>query len=152
MADPDCGIYGTTPIETMHAFCKGIIEMVTFLILDYVPKSKLAALDVLAIRFHKSYRQTIRRMFPATNFSQDITNLSKISAAECLGLVFLFLIVAQYDDGWQILHYTFEAHNAKATREDESPTGELPPVDLPAALSVFEAMLFLDQWLNQTTY
>ena len=63
MADPDRGIYGATPIETMHAFRKGIIEMVTFLILDNVPKSKQA--DALAIWFHKSHRQTISRTFPA---------------------------------------------------------------------------------------
>ena len=30
MADPIRGVYGATPIETMHAFCKGMIEMVTF--------------------------------------------------------------------------------------------------------------------------
>ena len=30
MAGPIRGIYSATPIETMHAFCKGMIEMVTF--------------------------------------------------------------------------------------------------------------------------
>ncbi len=152
MADPIRGIYGAMPIETMHAFRKGMIEMVTFLILDSVPKSKLAALDALAIRFHKSHRQTIRQTFPATDFSQGITNLSKISAAERLGLVFLFVIFAQYDEGWQILRSTFEAYNAKTAREDELTTADMPPVNLPAVLSVFEAMLCFDQWLNQTTY
>jgi hypothetical protein len=89
LADPVRGIYGATPVETMHAFRKGMIEVVTFLILDNVPPSKLAALDALAIRFHKAHRQTIRRTFPATDFSQGITNLTKIFAAEQLGLVFL---------------------------------------------------------------
>jgi hypothetical protein len=88
MADPVRGIYGATPIEMMHAFCKDMIEMVTFLILDNVPKSKFAALDALAKRFHKSHRQTIRRMFSATDFSKGITILSKRSAAERLGFVF----------------------------------------------------------------
>ena len=60
MTDPVRGIYGATPIEAMHAFCKGMIEMVTYLILDNVPKSKLAALDALAIRFHESHREMIR--------------------------------------------------------------------------------------------
>ena len=85
MVDPIRGINGATPIETMRAFRKEMIEMVTFLILDNVPKRKLAALDALAIRFHKSHRQTICRTFPATDFSQGITTLSKISAAERLG-------------------------------------------------------------------
>jgi hypothetical protein len=30
LADPICGIFGAMPVETMHAFCKGIIEVVTF--------------------------------------------------------------------------------------------------------------------------
>ena len=78
--------------------------------------------------------------------------MSKISAAERLGLVFLFVILAQYDESWQILHSTYEAYNAKTEREDELTTTEMPPVNLPAVLSVFEAMLCFDQWLNQTTY
>ncbi|KAI2507626.1 hypothetical protein MHU86_6813 [Fragilaria crotonensis] len=88
MADPIRGRYGATPVEIMHAFRKGMIKMVTFLILENVPPSKLAALDALAIRFHNTHRPTIRRTFPATDLSQGITNLTKISTAERLGLVF----------------------------------------------------------------
>ena len=100
LADPIRGIFGATPVETMHAFRKGVIEVVTFLVLtDIPPATKKAALDVLAIRFHKSHRQTYRKAYPATDFSNGITNLTKISAAERLGLVFLFVILAQYDEG-----------------------------------------------------
>ncbi len=38
LADPIRGIFGATPVKTMHAFCKDVIEVVTFLILDNVPK------------------------------------------------------------------------------------------------------------------
>jgi hypothetical protein len=154
MADPLRGIYGSTPVETMHAFRKGMIEMVTFLVLENVPPSKLAALDALAIRFHRTHRQTIRSTFPATDFSQGITNLTKISASERLGLVFLFVILAQYDEGWQILQSTFDAQHSKAvlTTDDAVVTLPKPSVDLPAVLAVFEALLCFDQWLNQATY
>ncbi len=65
-------------------------------------------MDALAIRFHNSHRQTIRRTYPANDFSQDMTNLTKISAAARLGLIFLFVILAQYaDEGWLILESTF---------------------------------------------
>ena len=37
LADPVRGIFGATPIETMHAFRKGLIETVTLLVLDDVP-------------------------------------------------------------------------------------------------------------------
>jgi hypothetical protein len=108
-------------------------------------------LDALAIRFHKSHRQTIRRTFPAPDFSQGITNLTKISAAERLGLVFLFVILAQYDEGWQILESTFEARQAKARLPDVA-SAKNDAVNLPAVLAVFEAKLCFDQWLNQATY
>ena len=151
LADPVRGIYGATPVETMHAFRKGMIEVVTFLVLDNVPPSKLAALDALAIRFHRSHRQTIRNTYPATDFSQGITNLTKISAAERLGLVFLFVILAQYDEGWKILESTFATRRNRAAGSDEDTPAE-PSVNLPAVLAVFEAMLCFDQWLNQATY
>ena len=95
MADPDRGIYDATQIDTMLAFRKGMFEMVTFLILDNVPKGKLTALDALAIWFQKLHCQTIQRTLPATDFSQGITNLSKKSAAKHLYLVSFFVILAQ---------------------------------------------------------
>jgi hypothetical protein len=29
MADPDRGIFGVTPVETLHAVQKGLVEMIT---------------------------------------------------------------------------------------------------------------------------
>jgi hypothetical protein len=86
--DPEHGIFGATPVETMHAYRKGIVEMVTFLVLDNVPASKKALLDDLAFKFHKSHRQTWRGNFPSTDFTNGITNLTRISASERLGLFF----------------------------------------------------------------
>ena len=88
LADPTRGIFGATPVETMHAFLKGVIEVVIFLVLDNVPKRHEAALDRLAVRFHKSHCQSYRKAYPAMDFSNGITNLTKILAAERLGLVF----------------------------------------------------------------
>jgi hypothetical protein len=77
------------PVETMHAFRKGILEHVTFLVLKNVPPSKKAAFDNLAVGFHKSHRQTYRKVHPLTDFTNGVTNLTKITANERLGLVFL---------------------------------------------------------------
>ena len=136
LADPIRGIFGCTPTETMHCFRKGMIERVTFLVLKNVPASKQAALDRLAIRFHKTHRQTYRKMYPATDFSNGITNLTNISASERLGLVFLFVILFQYTEGWAILDTCLQSRNAT----------------LAAVLELFEGMLCFDAWLNQDTY
>jgi hypothetical protein len=66
------GIFGATPTETMHAYRKGMIEVVTLLVLKNVPATKKASLDAIAVHFHKTHRQTYRKKYPATDFSNDI--------------------------------------------------------------------------------
>jgi hypothetical protein len=87
-ADPVRGILCATPVETMHAFRKGVVENVTKLVLSNVPASKKAAFDDLAIAFHKSHRQTFQKAYPKTSWSIGVTNLTNITANERLGLVF----------------------------------------------------------------
>jgi hypothetical protein len=77
--------------------------MVTHVVIDNVPSSKKEALDRLALRFHKAHRQSFRSSFPSTTFCNGITNISKISAAECLVLMFLFVILGHYEEGWTTL-------------------------------------------------
>ena len=134
--DPTRGIFGATPVETMHGYRKGMIEVVTYMVLDNVPASKKAALDQLAVQFHKSHRQTYRKAYPATDFSNGITNLTKISATERVGLVFLFVILVQFDVGWAIVSAALQKHDT----------------DLADILELFEAMLCFDAWLNQPMY
>ena len=137
LADPIRGIFGATPVETLHAFRKGLIEKVTFLVIKNVPVSKQARLDALAIKFHRTHRQTYRRVYPATDFSNGVTNLTKISAAERVGLMFLFVILSQYDEGWEIL---------------ASALNQTSRMQLRDVIAVFEALLCFDQWLNMATY
>jgi hypothetical protein len=137
LADPVRGIYGATPVETLHAFRKGLIEKVTLLVLKNVPVSKQAALDVLAVQFHRAHRQTYRKEYPATDFSTGITNLPKMSAAERVGLLFLFVILSQYDEGWIILSTALQ-------KKDRT--------SLHKVIGVFEALLCFDQWLNKPTF
>jgi hypothetical protein len=140
LADPIRGIFGATPTETLHCFRKGMIEVVTFLVLKNVPSSIMCAeLDAIAIDFHKSHRQTARKMYPATDFSNGITNLTNISASERLGLLFLFVIIFQYPKGWEILDHALQHSRGKHTT-------------LAAILELFEAMLCFDAWLGHDTY
>ena len=40
MADPESGMFGATPVETLHAFRKGLVEMVTHVVIDNAPQAK----------------------------------------------------------------------------------------------------------------
>ncbi len=137
LADPMRGIFGATPVETMHAYRKGIIEKVTFLVLENIPASSKASLDYLAVRFHTMHRQTYRKAYPATDFSNGITNLTKISASERLGLVFLFVILAHYDEGWDIFEAALDKHTSCTFRD---------------VLNLWECMLCFDSWMNRATF
>jgi hypothetical protein len=136
-ADPEHEIFGATPVGTMLAYRKGIIGMVTFLVLNNFPASKKALLDNLVFKFHKSHGQTWRGNFPATDFTNGITNLTKISASEHLGLVFLFVILAQYHEGWIIL---------------ESVLRQRTETSLADVVELLEAMLCFNAWLNRGTF
>ena len=54
-AYPEHGLFGATPIETMHALRNGVIEKVTKLVLESLTASKKAAFDDLVIAFHNSH-------------------------------------------------------------------------------------------------
>ena len=136
-ADPERGIFGATPVETMHAFRKGVIEKVTKLVLESLPASKKAAFDDLAIAFHKSHRQTHRKEYPSTDFSNGVTNLTKITASERVGIVFLFVILFQYEEGWRMIQSCLEKRTNKK---------------VPEVLEVLESLLCFDAWLNQSHY
>jgi hypothetical protein len=88
-ADPVRGIFSATPVETVHAFRKGVVENVTKLVLSNVPASKKASFDDLAIAFHKSHWKTFQKAYPkTTSWSNGVKNLTKITANERLGLDF----------------------------------------------------------------
>ena len=138
LADPQQrGIFGATPTETMHACHKGMIEVATLLVFINVPATKKATLDAIAVHFHKTHCQTYRKKYPATDFSNGITNFTKISASKRLGPVFLFVILAQYNEGWAILNTALLASTN---------------TNLEQVLTIFEAMPCFDHWLNQPTY
>ena len=72
--------------------------------------------------FIQRHRQTYRSRYPATDFIRGVTNLTKVTARKSLGLVFLFVILSQYDKGWDILDHTFECRSV----ENHCATGSMP--------------------------
>ena len=137
LADRSRGIFGATPVETMHAFRKGLIEKVTLMVVDHLTAGQKALLDGMAVQFHRRHSQSDRKSFPATDFSNGVTNLSKISASERVGLLFLFVILANLDGGAAVFKAAFAVHGGTNVRD---------------IIELFESMLTFDAWLNQDTY
>ena len=132
LADPIRGIFGSTPTEIMHVVCGGLLYIISGLVLDNVPSGLKAKLDDLAKHFHENHQQTCRKMYPSTDFSNGITNLKKLTLTERHGLVFLFVILFLYDDGWDILDATLQ---------------EKTTTNLPKVINLFESILCFDAWI-----
>ena len=105
----------------------------------------------------------IPHLFTLSSFSAGFRCcITKISAAERVGLVFLFVFLGHYDGGWTILSSALEnCHNSKpATTHHQTTarTGEPAPKrhcykpEFKDILQVFEALLCFDEWLRKDSY
>jgi hypothetical protein len=103
IGDPLYKIFGSLPTDPMHSVRKGIMARAMSLIFDCMTKDQKYKLDELAQTFHSTHRQSARKGFPQTDFSNGVTNLANMTASEECGLVFLLICLSQFKVGWQIL-------------------------------------------------
>jgi hypothetical protein len=78
------------------------------------PRAKRLHWTALHCAFTTLTGKNFRSSFPSTTFCNGITNISKISAAERLGLVFLFVILGHYGEAWTILSSALESDSSSA--------------------------------------
>jgi len=136
-ADPKRGIFGATPVDTMHCFRKGLIETFSVIIIDNLTISQKARLDTLVMNFHKRHNQTVKSSYPIMNFSRGVTGLSKLSASERVGIIFLLVMLANLDEGEAVFKAAFEQDGVRTVRH---------------VIEILEALLTFDAWLNQDQY
>jgi hypothetical protein len=132
IGDPVYKIFGSLPTDTMHSVRKGIMARSMSLIFDCMTASQKYRLDELAQKFHKDHRQSARKNFPQTDFSNGVTNLSNMTAKEECGLVFLLICLAQFDDGWKLLNDALVSKGQKT--------------NLTKVLEALEALSCFDAW------
>ena len=102
VGDPETKIYGACGMDLMHSLREGIEKRTTTLVIDCLGTSGMSKLDDLARWFHYTHRQSARKQFPKTEFSNGIQVSYKTSAEQC-GLIFALVCLAQFKDGWKIL-------------------------------------------------
>jgi hypothetical protein len=145
IGDPVYKIFGSVPTDPMHSVRKGIMARSMSLIFDCMTPLQKSRLDQLAQKFHKSHRQSARKTYPQTDFSNGVTNLSNMTASEECGLVFLLICLAQFDEGWNLLNDALvsKGHN----------TNLIEVLEALEALSCFDAWSRMDKYwkLSQQT-
>jgi hypothetical protein len=115
------------------------------LIFDCMTPLQKSRLDQLAQKFHKSHRQTARKTYPQTDFSNGVTNLSNMTAIEECGLVFLLICLAQFNEDWNLLN------DALVSKGHDTNLSEV--LEALDALSCFDAWSRMDKYwkLSQQT-
>jgi hypothetical protein len=138
IGDPVYKIFGSVPTDPMHSVRKGVMTQAMSLIFECMTPMQKHKLDELAQKFHRSHRQTARKNFPQTDFSNGVTNLSNMTASEECGLVFLLICLAQFDDGWRLLNDALVSKGHK--------TNLCKVLESLEALSCFDAWSGLDKF------
>ena len=123
-------------IETLHCIRKGTIEYVLMYVVDNISPKRMTNFHALVFRFHKSHHQTYRKTYPSTVFNRGVA-ISRITASQHVELVFLLVILFQYDEGWQIMQESLGLGNT---------------TKLPEILQLFESLLCFDAWVNKNEY
>lgn len=101
--DAKRGIFGATPSEILHCVRMGPLKEANKAVFADLTDGLKKKLDNMARNFHKNNRQTYRKAYPTTNFTNGVTNLSLISGDEHVGMMFLFVILSNFDEGWDLL-------------------------------------------------
>jgi hypothetical protein len=136
-ADPVHGIFGATPVETTHAFRKGVVENVTKLVLSKFQLPRILHLTIWLLLFTnligKHFVRHIQRQVGTMGLRS-----SQISPQTNVLVLFLFVIRFQYNEGWQIIQSCLD----KQTNSNK----------VPEVLQAFECLLCFDAWLNKSHY
>ena len=138
IGDPKYKIFGSVPTDPLHAVDGSVMEKVLQLIFKCMTDSQKNQLDELAQYFHRMHRQSSRKSFPQTDFSNGVTTIAlKTSTEEC-GLVFLLVCLAQFDDGWLLLDHALRSkgHNTNLNQV----------LDTLESLSCFHAWTRMDEF------
>lgn len=131
--DQKRGIFGATPSEILHCVRAGPLKEANKAVFSDLSQGLKTKLDNMARNFHKNNRQTYRKAYPSTKFTNGVTNLTLISADEHVGMMFLFVALSHFDEGWD----TLDAIMRKKGK-----------TDLAKVMATFEAILCFHAWLS----
>ena len=135
IGDQHRGILGCLLPDTLHVLCKGPAERIMDLTFDNLTQRQKARLDDMAKMFHHTHQQTARKYYPSTDFSRGISQLTRLTANENIGAIFLLVILSHFEEGWQILQSAMTRNSQTANVKD--------------VIELMEAMLCCHAWLKQ---
>jgi hypothetical protein len=134
-ADPVRGIFGATPVKQCMPLGKVLLKMLQNSFCQKFQLPRKLHLTIWLLLF-TNLIGTFCTAYPKTSWSNGFWNLTNITANKCVGLVFLFVILFQYNEGWQIISCLDKQTNSK----------------VPEVQQVFKSLLCFDVWLDKSHY
>ena len=130
------GIFGATPTEVLHCLCKGVIEWCNQMCLGKLTTTRKTQIDRLGRLLTNKTRHTAKQAYPKTSFANP-SQVTMCSAKEHVGLLFLFVMISHYDEGWRFLNLQLDLKS----------DGEA--ITLIHIMELFKALLCFEKWLCQ---
>jgi len=94
------GITSATPTDLMHAYCHGILVYVIKIILAPLNNQEKSELDSMCNDMFQNLKSNQKQEYPCYMFSNGITNLTLLTAAEWVGVAFLLSMFTISAQGW----------------------------------------------------
>ncbi len=101
--DSKHGIFGSTPVDLLHAFLLGILKLLITVFTDQMRPVMKDATDHLVDAHFGSLRSNQKDRFPRINFQRGFTNLTMLTAKEWAGVALVYAIVCSTTAGQTIL-------------------------------------------------
>jgi len=111
------GIHGHTLFDAMHSIRHGPLKDVLLEIFDSLGTKGRVAVDQLSREFLCNHRSALKSHFPRVNFTKGITNLTKITASENVGVMFTLTIILVSTSGREYLSDTFSSSSKRKRKQ-----------------------------------
>ncbi len=133
------GVFSAQPPCILHALCEGLVNYLVQSFLDKLLPWQKSLIDAKVTPWLRGFRQSIREIYPTSNFTRGITSLKLVTADEKIGILFSLALLCSSNLGRKIL---FEPPPRKSTNMTDLIHKQY--------LHMFEAVLCLEQTLSRT--
>ncbi len=157
------GILKATPHDMMHAFCHGVVVYVVRILIAPLTPAEKHRLDAMIEGVLVPLHSSQKNKYPRCNFSKGITNLTLLTAAEWIGVVFALSLITISKEGTNLWldvkqrtapvgivetqrgkRLTYHVENKTCGLEEELPSGVIcEPTDI---LYLLEMLLSFHAW------
>jgi hypothetical protein len=129
------GVYGCTPMDTMHSMQHGLMMYIQKEIFSLLNAAQMCTVDEL-VKATSKRRQSVKKQYPRSDFTNGITNVTSKTSSEHSGCIFMLALVLSMA--------------SMASADIRRSLGGLAKAN--AIRKVLERILCFEQWTKRETF